>query len=70
MTGAARARGATVMFSSHQPDLARRFADRFVGMRDGRIVFDEAVDDLSEAATAELYRETVIPPGSGLRAVS
>ena len=70
VTGAARARGATVMFSSHQPDLARRFADRFVGMRDGRIVFDEAVDDLSEAATAELYRETVIPPGSGLRAVS
>ena len=70
LTSAARARGATVMFSSHQPDLARRFADRIVGMRDGKIVFDVAVDDLSEAATAELYRETVIPPGSGLRAVS
>ncbi len=70
LTGAARARGATVIFSSHQPDLARRFADRIVGMRDGKIVFDVAVDDLSEAATAELYRETVIPPGSGLRAVS
>ncbi|MGR3512292.1 MAG: phosphonate ABC transporter ATP-binding protein [Paracoccaceae bacterium] len=70
LTGAARARGATVMYSSHQPDLARRFADRIVGMRDGRIAFDVAVDDLSETATAELYREAVIPPGAGLRAVS
>ena len=70
LTGAARARGATVIFSSHQPDLARRFADRIVGMRDGRIAFDVAVDDLSETETAELYREAVIPPGAGLRAVS
>ncbi len=70
LTGAARARGATVIFSSHQPDLARRFADRIVGMRDGRIAFDVAVDDLNETAIAELYREAVIPPGAGLRAVS
>ena len=70
LTGAARARGATVIFSSHQPDLARRFADRIVGMRDGQIAFDVAVDDLSEAATVELYREAGIPPGTGLRAVS
>ena len=70
LTGVARARGATVMFSSHQPDLARRFADRIVGMRDGRIAFDVAVEDLSEAETAELYREAGIPPGTSLRAVS
>ena len=70
LTGASRARGATVIFSSHQPDLARRFADRIVGMRDGRIAFDVAVEDLSEAETAELYREAGIPPGTSLRAVS
>ena len=70
LTGAARARSATVIFSSHQPALARRFADRIVGMRDGRIAFDVAVGDLSETATAELYRKAVIPPGSGLRAVN
>jgi phosphonate transport system ATP-binding protein len=70
LTGAARARGATVIFSSHQPDLARRFADRIIGMRDGQIAFDVAVNDLSEPAIAELYREAVIPPGAGLRAVS
>lgn len=70
LTGAARARGATVMFSSHQPDLARRFADRIVGLRDGRIAFDAPVDSLSDAATVELYRETVDLPGIGLRAVT
>lgn len=70
LRGAARARGATVIFSSHQPDLARRFADRIVGMRGGQIAFDLAVGDLSDVATADLYRETVAPPGPGLRAVS
>jgi|SRR6056297_160993 len=70
LTGAARARGATVLFSSHQPDLARRFADRIVGMRDGRIAFDVAVGDLSDVTTADLYRETVAHPGIGLRAVT
>jgi len=58
-----------VLFSSHQPDLARRFADRIVGMRDGRIAFDVAVGDLSDVATADLYRETAALPGIGLRAV-
>ncbi|MFC0159220.1 phosphonate ABC transporter ATP-binding protein [Mameliella alba] len=70
LTGAARARGATVLFSSHQPDLARRFADRIVGMRDGRIAFDVVVGDLSDVATADLYRETGTLPGIGLRAVT
>ena len=70
LTGAARARGATVLFSSHQPDLARRFADRIVGMRDGRIAFDVAVCDLSDVATADLYRETGALSCIGLRAVT
>lgn len=70
LAGAAHARGATVLFSSHQPDLARRFADRIVGMRDGRIAFDVAVGDLSDVATADLYRETEALPGIELRAVT
>ena len=37
---AARERGATVLCSLHQVELARTFADRIVGMRAGRIVFD------------------------------
>lgn len=70
LTEAARKRGATVLFSSHQPDLARRFSDRIVGMKGGRIVFDGAVADLGEAATSDLYRETVTVPGIDLRAVN
>ncbi len=70
LTGAARVRGATALFSSHQPDLARRFAQRIVGMRGGRIVFDVPTSELNEDATAELYREAEPMPGSGLRVVS
>lgn len=58
LTGAARARGATVIFSSHQPELARRFADRVIGIRNGRIVFDAPSAELSEDAATELYRDS------------
>jgi len=70
LTGAAQARGATALFSSHQPDLARRFAQRIIGMRNGRIVFDVPTSELQDEATAALYREAEPMPGSGLRAVS
>jgi phosphonate transport system ATP-binding protein len=70
VTGAARARGATVLFSSHQPDLARRFAQRIVGMRGGQIVFDVPTFDLHEDTTADLYRESAPMPGIVLRAVT
>jgi phosphonate transport system ATP-binding protein len=55
LTEAARRRGATTVFSSHQPELARRFAQRIVGMRNGRIVFDTPTAELTEGATARLY---------------
>ncbi|MET4103294.1 phosphonate transport system ATP-binding protein [Roseovarius sp. MBR-78] len=70
LTGTARARGATALFSSHQPDLARRFAQRIIGIRGGRIVFDVPTSELNEDATADLYMETEPMPGIGLRAVS
>lgn len=57
LTGAARARGATTLFSSHQPDLACRFASRIVGMRNGRVAFDLSTENLTEDATADLYRD-------------
>lgn len=70
LTEAARSRGAAVLFSSHQPDLARQFADRIVGMRHGRIVFDVPTGELTEDATAALYREAATLPSVCLRAVS
>ncbi|MDD9908527.1 MAG: ATP-binding cassette domain-containing protein [Ahrensia sp.] len=69
LTGAARSRNATVLFSSHQPELACRFAERVVGMRDGRIVFDAPAANLTNDTTAELYRETAPFSRPSLRAV-
>ncbi len=45
----------TLLVSVHQPGLARRFVDRLVGMRDGRIVFDRAADEVGETDLTELY---------------
>jgi phosphonate transport system ATP-binding protein len=42
----ARDRGAAVLCSLHQPDLAREFADRIVVMRNGQIVFNGRPDGL------------------------
>jgi phosphonate transport system ATP-binding protein len=39
----------------HQVELAYEFADRVVGVRDGRIVFDLASGDLPRDAVRQLY---------------
>lgn len=70
LTGAAQSRGATAVFSSHQPDLARRFAQRIIGMRGGRIIFDVPTSELNDEATAGLYRAVEPIPGPSLKAVS
>ena len=64
LTGAAQARGAATIFSSHQPDLARRFADRIVGLREGRVIFDTPATALAEVVVADLYHDTAsdVPP--------
>lgn len=48
----AQAQGATVLCSLHQVDLARTFADRIVGLQNGRVVFDgpPAMFDAHDAA--------------------
>ena len=51
----ARARGATLVCSLHQVDLARSQFDRIIALRDGRVVFDGAASDLSDTAVAQLY---------------
>lgn len=69
ITGAAQARGATVLFSSHQPDLARRFASRIVGMRNGCILFDSPADKLDANMIEDLYRKDLADPRTTLRLV-
>lgn len=51
----ARKQELAVLCSLHQVDWARRYADRIVGLRDGRIGFDRRAEDLDERTTAALY---------------
>jgi len=52
----AAARGATLVCSLHQVDMARAHFPRIVGLRDGRIVFDAAREQVSDAMIAALYQ--------------
>ena len=50
--------GLGVLCVLHQPELARRFADRILGMKDGRIRFDTKPAEVQEAEVAGLYIKT------------
>ena len=47
--------GITAVVSLHQVELARRFADRIVGLSAGRLVVDEAPDRIDAAQIARIY---------------
>ena len=47
---------ATLVMSLHQPELARRFAERVIALRDGRLFFDGRPAALSDRLLEELYR--------------
>lgn len=46
----------TLVVSMHQLELAREFFPRLVGLKEGRVLFDRASDDLDPGEVAELYR--------------
>ncbi|REJ68845.1 MAG: phosphonate ABC transporter ATP-binding protein [Planctomycetota bacterium] len=52
---ASRESGTTVMCSLHQPDLAREFADRIVGLARGKVIFDGLPDQLDEEMIGRIY---------------
>jgi phosphonate transport system ATP-binding protein len=56
----AHSRRLAVVAVLHQPDLARRFADRVVGLADGRVRLDTSPSILTSGDLARLY-----PPASG-----
>ncbi|MFT5645032.1 MAG: phosphonate transport system ATP-binding protein [Janthinobacterium sp.] len=59
----AAARGATLVCSLHQVDIARACFPRIVGLKDGRIAFDLPRQKVSDAMIAELYHnEAHTPP--------
>ena len=56
LRGIAHERGIAVLCSLHQVELARHFADRIIGLRGGRIVYDGRPDGLDTAALNRIYR--------------
>lgn len=47
----------TTIVSVHDPALARRHVDRLIGLRDGRMLFDHPVGDVTDAMVADLYQQ-------------
>ena len=47
--------GRMVIANLHTLDTARRYCDRVIGMRDGKIVFDGTPDQLTTSAAREIY---------------
>jgi phosphonate transport system ATP-binding protein len=52
----AAVRGATLVCSLHQVDMARAHFPRIVGLREGRVVFDAPREQVSDAMIAALYQ--------------
>jgi len=52
---ASNERGLTTFSSLHQVNIARKFGHRFIGLRDGKKVFDGYRDDLTIDAVDEIY---------------
>lgn len=47
--------GLTVIASLHQVQIARRYADRIIGLAEGRVVFDGPPEELTDEALARVY---------------
>lgn len=45
----------TTLASLHQVNLAREFGERFIGMKDGRVIFDGYRDDLTFEVIDDIY---------------
>jgi len=61
----ARERGATVLCSLHQVELAREFADRIVALRRGRVVFDGPAQAFDADVARQIYATGVASSESG-----
>ena len=59
-----RSDGITAVVSLHQVELARRFADRVIGLNGGYVVFDGSPDSLDGGALERIYRSPATSDGS------
>lgn len=56
LVGCVARRGVTLLVNLHQPQLARRFASRIVGLSAGRVVYDGSPEAFGDKQTEFLYR--------------
>jgi phosphonate transport system ATP-binding protein len=61
LRGIASDAGLTVIATLHHVDYARRYADRILGLREGRLVFDGPAAALTDAALFEVFGEVPEP---------
>ena len=66
---AAGRRGLALMFSSHQPALAVRYADRIVALKRGSVAYDGTPDKLDRALLADIYANDRSSDSRSLRLV-
>lgn len=55
LTEVSERRGATLIMSLHQPQLAKAHSERIIGINGGRIVFDDLSGRLDDSAMATVY---------------
>jgi len=58
--------GITVVVNLHQVELARRFADRIIGMNSGRIVFDGSPEQMTSTVLRTIYQRECIENDNSL----
>ncbi|MGO1949055.1 MAG: phosphonate ABC transporter ATP-binding protein [Mycobacteriaceae bacterium] len=59
--------GITTIVNMHHLELARSYADRVIGMRDGRVVFDGPVEDATDEVIEEVYQRSLTAEDTGDR---
>ena len=62
LQGITRERRIAVLCSLHQVDLAKRYADRIIGLRNGRIVYDGPADGLNAQTLDLIYHRDDADP--------
>lgn len=67
LTQVSQSEGLTLCVSLHNLELAREFFPRLIGLRDGRVIFDCATDELTEQQFNRLY--DITPTGSAPRSL-
>lgn len=47
--------GVTILMNSHNLEFSKEFSDRLIGLKDGKVVFDGNVTELTDEMTREIY---------------